>query len=76
MKRSRQLTATFCLILLIAACGSPSATSATFSTGVTGPLAISALVPNSAPVNSVPFTLVVNGENFGTGAQVFWNNVP
>ncbi len=71
-----RLTATFFLILFVAACGSPSATKFIFATGVAGPLAISALAPNSAPVNSVPFTMVVNGNNFTTGAQVFWNGVP
>jgi hypothetical protein len=34
------------------------------------------LSPSSVPVNSTPFTLNVNGTNFGTDAVVFWNNVP
>ena len=34
---------------------------------------ITALAPASVPVNSVPFTLTINGENFGTDAVVFWN---
>ena len=34
--------------------------------------AITALTPNSVPVNSVPFTMTVNGSNFGTDAIVFW----
>jgi hypothetical protein len=37
------------------------------------PPSIAALTPNSAPVNSVPFTMTVNGQNFGTDATVFWN---
>ena len=35
--------------------------------------AIATLTPNSVPVNSVPFTMTVNGSNFGTDAIVFWN---
>ncbi len=65
-----------CLTLLTVACGEPAATKATFTTAITGPLAISSLTPNSAPTNSVPFTMLVNGSNFCTNAQVFWNNVP
>lgn len=76
MKCPKQLTATFSLILFIAGCGAPGATKATFTTGIPGPLAIMSLAPNSAPVNSVPFTMVVNGNNFSSGAQVFWNNNP
>ena len=64
------------LTLLTVACGSPAATKATFSTAITGPLAIISLAPNSAPTNSVPFTMVVNGTNFDTNAQAFWNNTP
>ena len=41
-----------------------------------GPLAIGSLTPNTAPTNSVPFTMVVNGTNFATNAQAFWNNAP
>src|SRR5690348_8914291 len=37
---------------------------------------IVALSPGSAPVNSVPFTMTVNGTNFGTDALVFWNGLP
>lgn len=37
---------------------------------------ITSLSPNSVPVNSVPFTLTINGENFGTDAVVFWNGTP
>ena len=37
---------------------------------------VSALTPSTAPVNSVPFTMTVNGTNFGTDALVFWNDVP
>jgi hypothetical protein len=37
---------------------------------------ISTLTPNAAPVNAAPFTMTVNGTNFGTDAVVFWNDVP
>jgi hypothetical protein len=74
--KDKQLTASCCLILFMGACGAPAATKATFTTGVTAPLAITSLAPNNAPANSVPFTMVVNGNNFSTGAQVFWNNSP
>ena len=37
---------------------------------------ISILSPNSAPVNSTPFIMTINGSNFGTDAVVFWNGVP
>lgn len=36
---------------------------------------ITALTPNATPVNSVPFTMTVNGSQFGTDAIVFWNGV-
>lgn len=34
---------------------------------------ITSLFPTSTPVNSVPFTMTVNGSNFDTAAVVFWN---
>jgi hypothetical protein len=37
------------------------------------PPSINALTPNSSPVNSVPFTMTIQGSNFGTDAVVFWN---
>lgn len=37
---------------------------------------ITELVPNNVPANSPPFTLTVNGTNFGTDATVFWNGNP
>jgi hypothetical protein len=40
------------------------------------PLSFATLLPNSAPVNSVPFTIEVNGANFDTAAVVFWNGTP
>ncbi|HYL14975.1 MAG TPA: IPT/TIG domain-containing protein [Terriglobales bacterium] len=40
------------------------------------PPTISTLTPNSVPVNSVPFTITVNGSNFLTDAIVLWNGTP
>ena len=76
MKLLKCLLSICSLTLLIVGCGAPGATRATFTTSIAGPLAINSLTPNSAPTNSVPFTMVVNGANFDTGAQAFWNNTP
>jgi hypothetical protein len=40
------------------------------------PPAITTLTPDTVPVNSVPFTMIVNGSNFNTDALVFWNGAP
>jgi len=40
------------------------------------PPSITALTPNRVPVNSVPFTMTIDGDNFGTDAVVFWNGTP
>ena len=37
---------------------------------------ITVLAPNSVPVNSVPFTMTISGNNFGTDAIAFWNGMP
>jgi IPT/TIG domain-containing protein len=34
---------------------------------------INALTPSSSPVNSAPFTMTIQGSNFGTDAVAFWN---
>ena len=47
----------------------------TFGTNFNPP-ALTVLDPNTVPVNSTPFVLTVNGNNFGTDAIVFWNRVP
>lgn len=63
-------------ILLAAGCGNGThAPSTTFGTNFSPP-ALMELSPGTVPVNSVPFTLTVNGANFGTDAVVFWNDVP
>lgn len=43
---------------------------------VFSPPSIAALMPSSTPVNSVAFTMTVNGANFTTDALVVWNGVP
>jgi hypothetical protein len=44
--------------------------------GIFAPPAITTLTPDSVPVNSVPFSMTINGDNFGTDAVAFWNGVP
>jgi len=64
-------------VLLTLGCGSPSKGSDPRVISVLPtPPAITELSPQSTPVNSVPFTMTVNGSNFGTGAIVFWNGTP
>jgi hypothetical protein len=63
--------------LLCVGCGTsdPAAKSDPHNT-ITAPLiqpAITALVPNSVPVDSVSFLLTVNGSDFASGAVVFFN---
>jgi hypothetical protein len=43
---------------------------------ISAPPSITQLDPDSVPVNSVPFTVTVNGTNFGGDAIVFWNGNP
>ena len=43
---------------------------------VLSPPSIVTLLPNSVPVNSVGFTMTVDGANFGTDAVIFWNGMP
>ncbi|HEV7396170.1 MAG TPA: IPT/TIG domain-containing protein [Pyrinomonadaceae bacterium] len=47
-----------------------------FKTSTFSPPSITELVPNSVPVNSVPFAFTVNGTNFSTDAIVVWNGTP
>jgi hypothetical protein len=69
------------LVLLVTfGCGSGTNNAATDplhnpGVGLTPP-AITSLSPSTVPVNSVPFTLLVNGDNFGADATVFWNGTP
>jgi IPT/TIG domain len=43
-----------------------------FGSGFSPP-SVSALTPNSSPANSAPFTITIDGNNFGADAVVFWN---
>lgn len=64
--------------LMAAGCGAGNGkrpAGATFSSTISQP-SITALFPLSTPVNSVPFTLTVNGTGFATDAIVFWNGLP
>jgi len=68
-----------CLLLLVVlnvGCGSSMRDpKVAFGTSFTPP-ALMSLTPNTVPVNSTPFVMMVNGNNFGRDAIVFWNNVP
>lgn len=57
-------------------CGSPAGKSDPPRVFTVVNPAISSLAPASVPVNSVPFTLTVNGSDFGTDAVVFWAGAP
>jgi len=43
---------------------------------ISTPPSITMLTPGSVPVNSVPFTMTINGTNFLTDAVVFWQGSP
>lgn len=68
------------LVTFMIGCGNgsrdPKGLNATLKGFGFSPPSITTLTPNSAPVNSVPFTMTVNGQNFGTDATVFWNGTP
>ena len=71
-----RLTGLSLAILLTVGCGSGGRDPRTmFGTGFTPP-ALMQLSPSTGPVNSVPFTITLIGENFGTDAVVFWNDIP
>ena len=60
--------------LLTIGCGSPGSNGNhdQLRIFIAAPPAIATLTPNSVPVNSVPFSMTINGSNFGTDATVFW----
>ena len=65
-------------VLIATGCGAGNGKrplGAMFSTAVVAPT-ITTVSPTSVPVNSVPFTMTINGSNFGTDAIVFWNGIP
>jgi IPT/TIG domain len=60
--------------LLTIGCGTPGSSGNHDPLVMTtlSPPSITTLTPNSVPVNSVPFTMTINGSNFGADAVVFW----
>ena len=79
--KQQELVMRYVGLLLVAAltlgCGSPAKSSDPRMVSVLpAPPAITELSPQSSPVNSVPFTMTVNGTNFGPDAIVFWNGTP
>ena len=81
MRPIASLSASVPLLFLISVgCGNPSHNPNLANgplRGVTSsPPSITNLLPNSAPVNAVPFTMEVDGTNFDTNAQVVWNGTP
>jgi hypothetical protein len=63
--------------LLTLGCGNPAGGHDPHSiVSISSPPSITELTPDSVPVNSVPFTVTVNGTNFGGDAVVFWNGNP
>jgi hypothetical protein len=62
--------------LVSVGCGSPAGNHDPARVFTSVNPAISTLAPSSVPVNSVPFTLTVNGSDFGTDAVVFWAGAP
>jgi len=64
------------VVVFTLACGTPGRDpKVTFTTNFSPP-AVTTLEPNTVPVNSSPFVMTVNGNNFGRDAVVFWNDVP
>jgi len=63
------------LVLIGCGNGSMSKTDPPRLANVFTPPAITELSPTNVPVNSVPFMLTVNGNNFGTDAVLFWHGV-
>lgn len=77
MKIAHALPAFALAHLVLIGCGSGSAVHGSTRAGfATFPPSLTALAPNSSPVNSVPFTMTVSGSNFTPDATVFWNGTP
>jgi hypothetical protein len=80
MKKTRigmRFTSVIFASLLAFGCGTGSGNDPQgLKTSTFSPPSITELVPNSVPVNSVPFALTVNGTNFLTDAIVVWNGTP
>jgi len=65
-----------CLLAVGCGAGSGSNPHGLKITSTFSPLSITELVPNSVPVNSVPFASTINGTNFPPDAIVVWNGTP
>ena len=65
-----------CAFVFTFACGTPGVDPKVKFTTNFSPPALTTLVPSTVPVNSSPFVMTVNGNNFGRDAIVFWNDVP
>ena len=64
-----------CLLTIGCGAGAGNHDPHSFGGTISSP-SITALTPDTVPVDSVPFMLTVNGSNFGTDAIVFWNGTP
>lgn len=70
-----RFTSVILACLLAVGCGTESHRHG-FLTSTFSPPSITELMPNSVPVNSVPFAFTINGTNFLTDAIVVWNGTP
>jgi hypothetical protein len=70
------LVALVAVTLFSLGCGNAAGGDPFVTTGNVAPPAIAALTPNSVPVNSVSFSMAINGSNFHTDAVVFWHGTP
>jgi hypothetical protein len=74
------LSSLIVLSIMMIGCGSgsrdPNGMNGTLKGFGFSPPSITTLTPNSVPVNSVPFTMTITGQNFGTDAIAFWNGTP
>ena len=72
----RSASLLFAIVVFTLGCGTAGHDpKVTFNTNFSPP-ALTTLTPNTVPVNSSPFTMTVNGNNFGADAIVFWNGTP
>jgi hypothetical protein len=72
-----RFTSVMLACLLAVGCGTGSGRDPhVVKTSTFSPPSITELVPNSVPVNSVPFAFTINGTNFLPDAIVIWNGTP
>jgi hypothetical protein len=72
-----RFTSLFIVLFAFIGCGTNSGTN-THSLVGSGlfPPAVTFLEPQTAPVDSVAFSMTIVGNNFGPDAIVFWNGIP